>query len=241
MIASSYLLSALLQFIIILPFLFFGKRKFDRSEYRFLGIFALMFLLWSVLTNGLAPIIVNENQTWNWLGKIAGLLLGVFFVYRNKLISKSDIGWTLRLKKGTVKPIIYTVLMVLIARLIIYFCFERVNPDIDFETLVFQGSLAGFCDELIFRGILLALLNKVFTAKEDIFGYSLSFGVLISSLLYGISQGFILQEGFHLQINLIRILLGFLVGLIAAVLKERSGSLLPAVIFHNLWMLITNH
>src|SRR5690606_40525129 len=121
---------------------------------------------------------------------------------------------------------IYTVLMVLIARVIIYFCCERVNPDIDFETLVFQGSLAGFCDELIFRGILLTLLNKVFTAKEDIFGYSLSFGVLISSLLYGISQGFILQEGFHLQINLIRILLGFLVGLILAVLKERSGSLL---------------
>lgn len=241
MIASSYLLSALLQFVIVLPFLFFGKGKFDKSEYRFLGIFTLMFLLWSVLSNGFATIIINENQTWNWLGKIAGLLLGVFFVYRNKLISESEIGWTIKLKKGTVMPVIYTLLLILLARLIIYLSFEKVNSEIDLETLIFQGSIAGFCDELIFRGILLALLNRVFTAKEDIFGYSLSFGVLISSLLYGVSQGFIIQEGFHLQINIIRILLGFLLGLIAAVLKERSGSLLPAVIFHNLWMLITNH
>ncbi|WP_407429929.1 CPBP family intramembrane glutamic endopeptidase [Arcticibacter sp.] len=241
MIASSYLLSALLQFIIVLPFLFFGKAKFEKTEYRFLGIFALMFLLWSVLTNGFGNIIVNENQTWNWLGKVAGLLLGVFFVYRNKLISKSEIGWTIKLKKGTVMPVIYTLLLVLLARLIIYLSFERVNPDFDLETLIFQGSLSGFCDELIFRGILLALLNKVFVAKEDVFGYSLSFGILISSLLYGISQGFILQEGYHLQINLIRIFFGFLLGLIAALVKERSGSLLPAVIFHNVWMLITNH
>lgn len=241
MIASSYLLSALLQFVIVLPFLFFGKGKFDKSEYRFLGIFALMFLLWSVLTNGLAGVVVNENQTWNWLGKVVGLLLGVFFVYRNKLISKSEIGWTVKLNKGSVKPVIYALLLILLARLIIYLSFERVNPDFDLETLVFQGSIAGLCDELLFRGILLALLNRVFTAKEDIFGFSLSFGILISSLLYGISQGFILQEGFHLQINLIRILLGFVVGLIAAVLKERSGSLLPAVVFHNIWMLITNH
>lgn len=241
MIASSYLLNALVQFIVVLPFLFFGKARFDKSEYRFLGIFMLMFLLWSVLTNGLSNIIVNDKQTWNWVGKIAGLLLGVFFVYRNKLISKAEIGWTIKLREGSLMPIIYTVLLVLLARLIIYLSFENVNPDFDLETIGFQGILAGLSDELIFRGILLALLNRVFVAKENVFGYSLSFGVLISSLLYGLSQGFILQEGFHLQINLIRILLGFFVGLIAAVLKERSGSLLPAVIFHNMWMLISNH
>lgn len=241
MIASSYLLNALVQFIVVLPFLFFGKTRFDKSEYRFLGIFMLMFLLWSVLTNGLSNIIVNDKQTWNWVGKIAGLLLGVFFVYRNKLISKAEIGWTIKLREGSLMPIIYTVLLVLLARLIIYLSFENVNPDFDLETIGFQGILAGLSDELIFRGILLALLNRIFVAKENVFGYSLSFGVLISSLLYGLSQGFILQEGFHLQINLIRILLGFFVGLIAAVLKERSGSLLPAVLFHNMWMLISNH
>lgn len=241
MITSSYLLNALIQFIVILPFLFFGKKRFDKTEYRILGIFMLMFLLWSVLTNGLSNIIVNDKQTWNWVGKVAGLLLSIFFVYRNKLISKTEIGWTVKFRKGTIVPIIYTVLLLLLARLIIYLTFETVNPDFDLETIVFQGTLAGLCDELLFRGILLALLNRVFTAREDVFGYSLSFGVLISSLLYGLSQGFILQEGFHLQINLIRILFGFLLGLIAALLKERSGSLLPAVLFHNIWMLIPNH
>lgn len=241
MIASSYLLNALIQFVVILPFLFFGKRRFDKPEYRFLGIFMVMFLLWSVLTNGLSNIIVNDQQTWNWVGKVAGLLLSVFFVYRNKLISKTEIGWTVKFRKGTLMPIIYTVMLLLLARLIIYLTFETANPDFDLETIVFQGTLAGLCDELLFRGILLALLNRVFTAREDVFGYSLSFGVLISSLLYGLSQGFILQEGFHLQINLIRILFGFLLGMIAALLKERSGSLLPAVLFHNIWMLIPNH
>src|SRR5699024_6109113 len=137
---------------------------------------------------------------------------------RNKLISRSEIGWTFTFNKGTVKPVLYTLALVLLARIIVYLSFERVNTSLDLETILFQGILAGLCDELLFRGILLALLNRVFTAKENFLGYSLSFGILISSILYGLSQGFILQEGFHLQINLVRILLGFFVGLIAALL-----------------------
>lgn len=206
-----------------------------------LAIFAIIFLLWSVLTTGLGGIILNPGQKWQWVGKVAGLLVGVFFVYRNKLLSKKELGWTLRFQPGSVKPVMSLLLLILIARLSFYLVFEPVSVNFDLETVLFQGILVGFCDELLFRGILLALLNRIFSGKENLFGFPLSFGILITSVLYGLTQGFILGEGFHLQINLIRILLGFFVGLIAALLKERSGSLLPAIIFHNLWGLIANH
>lgn len=241
MAVSFHLLNALVQFVFILPFLFFGKEKFIKDEFRLLGIFAIMFLLWSVLTNGLGGVIVNSGQKWQWVGKVAGLLLGIFFVYRNKLISKKELGWTLRFNVASVKPVLSLLLLILAARLSFYLLFEPISKYFDLETVLFQGVLVGFCDELLFRGILLALLNRIFSGKENLFGFPLSFGILITSVLYGLTQGFILGEGFHLQINLIRILLGFFVGLIAALLKERSGSLLPAVIFHNIWSLIANH
>ncbi|EOR93751.1 hypothetical protein ADIARSV_3091 [Arcticibacter svalbardensis MN12-7] len=241
MFVSSQLLNALLQITLILPLLFFGKGRFNKDEYRLLGIFVVMFVLWSVITNGLGGVVVGNGQSWNWVGKVSGLLLGVFFVYRNKLITHNEIGWKLNFNPGSVKPVLFTLILILLARSIFYITFEHQVKTFDLETLIFQGTLAGLCDELLFRGILLALLNRVFTAKENVFGFTLSYGILISSILYGLSQGFLLREGFHLQINLIRILIGFFLGLIAAVLKERSGSLLPAVLFHNIWALIANH
>lgn len=239
MYISAQLLNAALQLVIILPFLLLGKR-FKKDEWRIGAIFFFMFLLWSVLNSGLA-VTLFPGQQWNWTGKAATLILSILFIYRNKQVNYKEMGWTFRFFKGSATAVLSLMLIGLAVRAVIYAMFRPPFQYFNTETILFQGTLAAVSDEIIFRGILLALLNRIFLLKEDIGGFKLSWGVLITSLLFGLTQGFLLQNGFHLQISLVRILLAFFAGLIAALLKERSGSLLPAVIFHALWNLIGNH
>lgn len=241
MIVSYPLLSALLQLVILLPFIFMAKRHWEKSDRRIIAVFFVLFLLWSVLTTGLSGIRLFETQQWNWTGKLITLLLGLFFIYRSKLLSNKETGLRARFAQGSFKPVVILLLAAVALRAGIYFAFQTTSSNFNTETVLFQGSLSAISDEIIFRGILLALLNKVFTSKEDTFGFSLSWGGLISSLLFGLTQGFVLQDGLHLQINLVRILLSFFTGIIAALLKERSENILPAIVFHALWNLIGNH
>lgn len=240
MIISAPLLNALLQLVILLPFIFIGKR-FSKQDLRAIAVFYIFYMLWALLSAGLSGIQLFAGQQWNWTGKLAGFLAAAFFIYRNKLINNRETGWTLKFNQGSVYPVLGLSLCVLILRLFVYLVLQTPTLHFSTETILFQGVLLPTGDEMVFRGILLALLNRIYLSKEDIGGFSLSRGVLITSLLFGLSQGFLLQNGLHLQINLIRILLGFFMGIIAALLKERSGSLLPAILFHALWNLIGNH
>ncbi len=240
MLVSSQLLIAVVHLIILLPFIFLAG-KIKKGELRTLAIFFVLYMLWFILTTGLAGIFLFEGQQWNWTGKLAGFLLGVFILYRSKMFSYRETGWTLRFTPNSVMPVLIMMLVVLAIRLAIYMTLQTSNPNFNTETVLFQCTLPAIGDEIIFRGIFLALLNRIFPQGENILGFPLGWGALITSLLYGLVQGVVLQNGLHLQINLIHILLGFFTGLIAAMLKERCGSLLPAIVFHALWNLIGNH
>lgn len=241
MIISYPLLSAVLQLVILLPFIFLTKRHWEKDDRKTIAIFFVLFLLWSVLTTGLSGLRLFETQQWNWTGKLITLLLGLFFIYRSKLLSSKETGLKARFAPGSFKPVLIMLMAAVAIRAVIYFALQTPSSYFHAETVLFQGSLLAISDEIIFRGILLALLNKIFTSKEDLFGFNLSWGILISSLLFGLTQGFFLQDGLHLQINLVRILLSFFTGIIAAMLKERSESIIPAIVFHALWNLIGNH
>ena len=241
MIISAQLLNAILQSLLLLPFIFLARRHWNKADRRVLAIFFVLFLLWQVLSTGLSGVRLFEGQQWNWTGKMAGLLLAAFIIYRSKLLGKDEIGWRARFIPGSAAAVSILLISVLAIRAGVYFLFQTPVLSFDKETLLFQGTLSAISDEIFFRGILLALLNRIFTAREDLGGFHLSWGILISSLLFGLTQGLLLHEGLHLQINLLRILLAFIAALVAGMLKERSGSLVPAILFHALWILISNH
>ncbi|WP_374165974.1 CPBP family intramembrane glutamic endopeptidase [Arcticibacter sp. MXS-1] len=242
MILSSQLINAILQILVLVPFVLLAKSKnWSKEDRRTIGLFVILYILWTVLTSGLSGLVLFDGQLWNWLGKAAGLLMSLFFVIRSRIISRKEAGLQLSFAKDAVFPVVMLVLFGLLLRVAVYFTLQTPSFTFNKETLLFQSTINVISDEVFFRGILLVLLGRIFKEGEDFFGFSLSWPVLITSILFGLSQGLLLQNGLHLQINLIRILLAFLAGLIAAMLKERSGSLLPAVVFHALWNLTSNH
>lgn len=106
------------------------------------------------------------------------------------------------------------------------------------ETLAFQATLPGFSEKIIYRGILLGLLNRVYLPTITIFKAKVGWGFLIVSVIFGLEHGLSLDKSWQLSFNSQRFCMTIGFGFILAWLKQRSGSLLPSVIFHNLWNLI---
>ncbi len=77
--------------------------------------------------------------------------------------------------------------------------------------LIFVAVVPSFLEEYLFRGVLLGVLRK----------YGDGFAILMSSLLFGIMHG-----------NLVQIPFAFIGGLILGYITVYSGSLIPAMIIH---------
>nr|WP_255478519.1 CPBP family intramembrane glutamic endopeptidase [Flavobacterium sp. Sd200] len=108
------------------------------------------------------------------------------------------------------------------------------KPYPDAETLLFQFTMPGIAEELVFRGVLLGLLNKVYTAKINIFGVPLGWAALITSVLFGVVHAFNFYSN-SIDFNLGYFFSSFLMGLIFVFIKEKSQSLVPSIICHNLY------
>ncbi len=225
----------------MVPFILLSKPVLKDGKGKMLAAAAIIYLLYSSLTGGLSTVILFDQQQWNWAGKVIILVGCIIFFIRNKTISAREAGLTLKQRNGAILPCLVLIAGGLLVRLGIYFLAQNPSLHFDMETIAFQGTVNAFSDELVFRGLILTLFNRLYSGSEEIAGFPLNWPILLSSLLFGLSQGLIFQAGYHLEINLARILFAFVAGLVAGMLKERSGSLIFPAIFHALWNLIGNH
>lgn len=242
MIISSYLLNGLIHLAILSPFIWLAKPLLKQTgNGKSMLLFYATYLLYAILGGGLAGIFLFEGQQWNWVGKTAVLLVIAIAIFKHKGLTSDETGIKLYIKKGSLLPVTMLVALGLSFRIAVYFIVQKPEWHLSVETIAFQGGLNALCDELVFRGVILALLNKLYTYSEDIAGFKITTAALFTSMLYALAYGFILHPDMRLEINLIRILLAFFAGLIAAMLKEKSGSLWPAFLFMSIWALIGNH
>jgi membrane protease YdiL (CAAX protease family) len=100
-------------------------------------------------------------------------------------------------------------------------------PGVPLETWIYQATLPGLVEEAAFRGVLLELLGRVFTARRVLFGAAIGWGgvavTLVFLQLHGVTPG---------------TLLGVLpAALLYLWLRERTGSLVAPMAVHSLWNL----
>lgn len=162
---------------------------------------------------------------WNWIGKTLSVALGVFAVTALRL-PRREIGLVM---PPTRSAWIWTAggLLVGVAfGLTVSFIF-RDHQARDAQTLLFQATMPGIDEELSFRGIGFALLMRGSSGGDRrwpaIVGTSLLFGfVHIVSFNHG---------ALHLDLTPLLFVLPF--GILLAVMRARSGSLLGPVLCHN--------
>ena len=228
--------SSLLQIGLLLPLILLIRHNYTKKEKLLLVLAALILISEGIITTGF-NFTLSQSQLWNWTGKSASLTAAILFVCFNPILRKNDIGFINHFKPLTSFSILFVSVTFLFLRLIPKVVAGNFHP-FHLETFAFQSTLPGFSEEIIYRGILLGLLNKVYLPAITIFKAKVGWGILIVSMVFGLVHGITLDKHWQIVFSSQRFCMTLGFGFILAWLKERSGSLLPSVIFHNLWNLI---
>ncbi|MCK4663051.1 MAG: CPBP family intramembrane metalloprotease [Bacteroidales bacterium] len=209
---------------------FFIKSKVKK----FLIYFIIFYFIDQFLTRAFClPDFFVIGTQWNWTGKILSTLFSliVILVLRKKL--GDDFAFTLKQRESSLKPVLIIVSILVILGVIILWQFSsKGNPT--FETHLFQLTMPGIAEELAFRGVFLGLLNNVFGKPVKIIGAKMGWGTVVTSILFGLWHGIGFDNASNFYFNFEPILLTMIAGFILAWLRERTGSLLIPVLFHNL-------
>ncbi|WP_192348507.1 CPBP family intramembrane glutamic endopeptidase [Algoriphagus sp. Y33] len=197
---------------------------------KILAAFVIFCLLNAVLLN--LPFVYSEiriiNGDWNWSGKLYAILGSLVFLSLYRKFPLSDYFLTLRQNKKFFTKGIYILCSILLINSIVAF-FSPVQT-LSIETLLFQFSMPGINEEVAYRGIMLGLLLKVLKSNSLILNPS----VWITALLFGMAHGFFLSKEFDVIFKFQPFFWSFIYGLIWGWLTVKSGSILVALISHNL-------
>ena len=93
--------------------------------------------------------------------------------------------------------------------------------------------MPGLGEEIMYRGVMLMLLNEAFGRPWKFAGIQFGWGFIIVSALFGFLHGMDAPSVDKIQIEWSGMIFPALTGIVLAWLRERTGSVWPGVLFHN--------
>lgn len=236
------ILETVLNLLILAP-LFFLARRSNKGSFspRIVLYFVLVYLVSNVLTSVLA-IPLFEGQRFNWAGKGAAALFVILCAFLLPGFRKEQFGLTGDVRWAGSKPILMICAVYFLLRIALYYFSGEASAAIHGEAVLFQATLPGLHEELLYRGVLLGLLSALFLRPSWRFA-NVDFGwpAILTSLLFGLSHGINITGDLDVGVNYFGLVRTTFDGFLFALLTHRTRSVFPAVIYHNLLNLIGNH
>jgi membrane protease YdiL (CAAX protease family) len=235
---SKSIIESFIHFLFILPLILFFVKKWDKGKIFLLGLFLLFFITNQFLLK--LPIFFSEfNFTktwWNFSGKIYAIFgsLLLYFIFQKHLKTNDYI----TVKQTSLKPVLLVFLLLIVLGLIEAFLFY--NMEWDSEKLLFQLTMPGIDEELMYRGLLLGVLTSLIIDEIKILKFSINPSLWIIGILFGLIHGLTLNENFGLEFKLFHFLKTFVLGTIWGWMTVKSRSILLPIISHNLSNFIPN-
>lgn len=189
----------------------------------FLGLLALDDLAVSVAH---AVPALRIGAEWNWTGKLVCTGWALAFVALGPL-SRGEAGVTLRQRPGSVRPALVATLAVAAVSFGIGAAFG--GGPFGAETLAFQLTMPGVAEELVYRGVLLAVLHR---AVPSATGAARWGPVVVTSVAFGLWHGLGVDGG-AVSFDALSASFPFAGGLAFGWLRERTGSVLFPTLAHN--------
>lgn len=105
---------------------------------------------------------------------------------------------------------------------------------VGFEFLLYQATLPGIAEELAYRGVIQPRLNSLFGRPWTLFGAQAGWGWVITTVLFWAIHAF--RPGIDGGVDFAwqTLTMQLWAGAVFGWVRERSGSVLPAVLSHNL-------
>lgn len=192
----------------------------------FVAALALCLGLWTLPALWPGPRWLGDR--WNWSGAL--LALGGAFWVATALVRRGglawrDMGFTWAQQPGTLRPALGVAAAALLVQWLLTLSGAHTPVPVSAETWLYQATLPGLVEETLFRGLLLALLDRAFPARTRIFGAAVGWGGAVVTLLFVLLHG---------------PTAGALAGVLPAALlylwlRARTGSLVLPVLVHNAW------
>lgn len=232
---TQFLLEPILHLVVILPLLLiFMKERTKENYLRVLSIVGCYFIYYFALTLQYHFDCFNIiDGSWNWDGKIYGIVCGIaiYFIFRRQLSNNNF--FTLKQDKVGLK----SALKVAIAILSIAILGGVVNDrEFNIETLLFQISMPGIDEEIMYRGVLLGLMCSALRAGGAAWRNP---SIIINAVLFGLVHSLSLGDG-ALQFNSVNFMWTGLLGYGFGYITIKTRSILIPMLTHNLYNFTLN-
>ena len=222
--------------VFLVPAILLGAWLHNRNQqinWNALAAFTLAYLA-HILVLALPQLPPFETLRFNWQNKVlvAALLAGFFAacpIEFRKLagFTRPNGPWIIPALIGTVTLVILGVFAGLMA---------GPQRPLTSETILFQALVPGFDEELLYRGLLWALLVKAYDLKSR---GSQWIALVFTTLLFSLVHSVVWLDG-SISFNFAPFLATFVVGFWLAWTRLYTGSIVLPIILHNVYNVLFN-
>ena len=150
----------------------------------------------------------------------------------SKNISLADAGLTFRQREGSVGPALIAIAL-MIAFIIGLQMLANDGATLDTETLIYQATIPGIDEELMFRGLLLLGLSMAVTGKTwTLWGAPVGWAAILVTTFFALGHSIIVSDG-EIQMIWIAMIYTAILGWALMWIRLRTGSILLPIIAHN--------
>ena len=228
-------ITPLLHIAVILPLLLIFMKERTRENYlRVLSIIVCYFIYNAALTMQFQFNCLNIiHGNWNWDGKIYGIVCGVamYFLFRRQFADNNF--FTLRQDKAGLKSALKVVIAIMCVSLLGGIVNDK---EFNLETLLFQLSMPGIDEEIMYRGVLLGLMCSALRAGGATWRNP---AIIINAILFGLVHALSFSDG-ALQINAMNFVWTGIVGYGFGYITIKTRSIVIPMLTHNLYNFTLN-
>jgi len=166
--------------------------------------------------------------------------MAVFSVLFILMVNKGnlrDYGFVWNMKFSVIKVVLISLLLGFISAII-----SKLLPETNsehpaasfsiFEKILFIWIWASVAEEILTRGLIQGFLTPFKHLGIKLFNMFISLPVMVGAIFFGAMHFALLSMGMNIYLVLNIVIFGVVLGLIAGCQKEKTGSLLPAIIVH---------
>ena len=217
-------------FIVIAALAFLVSSSLDKRILVIYALAAAIYLGVDDFITGLPSVVKGLSFVgvhWNWTGKLFSLIISALIIVVLRL-RPTAVGLTLKqhhLKVGLVALLLFVVWGSCLGLL-----FKPGVPDV--ETLLFQATMPGLAEEIVYRGIVPAILLGLFYQKQPIDDIPWVV-ILATALVFGAWHGLQFSGG-AFGFDVMSALFPFIGSIPGGWLRFKTGSLLFPILAHSI-------